>query len=420
MARCGEQRQVLPIAFWRAIGGAVFTASFMPAAGFAQEWVTLPTISTVVTYDSNPQLSSENETPNKAYRLNPSIVSRLELPTSAVDISASATFTRSDDQQIQNDADEYNLGGAYERTFETSIASAELDLSFEEFANSDFDDDQDLSAVDSVQANDDDTILTTGLLLNYDLELSDLYSMTNSVDITQTEFSDDARTDFRDTRADFGLDYAYSEVTTIGAELGVQYFEPDGLDTVEVARISGLLNEEFGDNHSLSIQAGIAATDERISYTLDASYAHPFEEFDVVTTVSNDVSADDNGELNEVSGMDVTVTHPYSEFTNIQTSLALSRTDTTEAVLWNGLLSHDYSEDVRASLSASYRFSENSGGIVDTETQQAVLAPSVTWTVNEEFNAVVRYDEIHQIDQDDTRVDNRRGTITLNYNLPPF
>lgn len=335
-------------------------------------------------------------------------------------MNASATFTRSADQTIQNDADEYSLGGAYEKSFEEATGLIDGSISYQEFANSEFDDDQALSAVDDVQANDDDTILESTLLLQYDQELSEIHTITNSLDVTQTEFSDDARTDFMDTRADVGLDYIYSETTTLGVEGGFQYFDPSDLDAVEVVRLSGSIARDVGDNHTISVKTGIAATDDRISLTLDASYTRPFETFDLVATVSNDVRADDNGELAESSRADITVTHPVSEFTNAQGSVAFSKTETVNAMLLNGLLSHDYSQDLRGSLSASYRMSENSSGLVSTETTQAILAPSLTWTVNEELSAVFRYDEIHQFDQNDDHVNNRRGTITLNYNLPPL
>lgn len=419
MLLCRNESKARQCALGR-ITTCALLALFWSGQVSAQEWVTLPSVSTTATYDTNPQLSSGNETSNKTYRVNPSVVSRLELPTSALDVNASASFTRSDDQTIQNDADEYNLGSAYEKTFETATGLIEADVSFEEFANSDFDDEQVLSAVDDVQANDDDTILETTLLLQYDRELSEVYSLSNTLDVTRTEFSDNARTDFMDTRADVGLDYAYSATTTYGVELGFQYFDPSDIEAVEVARVSGRISRDVGDNHTISVQPGIAATDDRISLTLEATYTRPFETFDLVATVSNDVQADDNGELNESARADITVTHPVSEFTNLQSSLALTKTESVNAMLINGLLSHDYSDDLRGSLSASYRFSENSGGLVGTETTQVVLAPSLTWTVSEEINAIIRYDEIHQLDQNDDHVNNRRGTITLNYNLPPL
>lgn len=420
MLLCRNGRKARRCALGRiASAGALLLVTFS-AQVFAQEWVTLPSISTTATYDTNSQLSPDNETSNKTYRVNPSVVSRLELPTSALDVNASATFTRSDDQTIQNDADEYNLGSAYEKLFEDATGLIEGNVSFEEFANSDFDEEQALSAVDDVQANDDDTILKTTLLLQYDRDISDVYSLINSLDVTRTEFSDDARTDFMDTRADIGLDYVHSATTTYGVELGFQYFDPNGIDAVEVARLSGRIEREIGESQTISVQMGTAVTQDRTSLLLDASYRQQFETFDLVASVSNDVQADDDGELNEQANADVTVTHPVSEFTNIQSSLALTKSETAEVILVNGLLSHDYSNDLRGSLSASYRVSENSGGIVSTETTQTVLAPSLTWTVNENLNAVFRYDEIHEIDQNDDHAANRRGTITLNYNLPPL
>jgi len=404
----------------RYISGAVAFLLLTVSAASAQDWVTLPTLSVVGAYETNPDLEPGAGDSNTTYRINPSIISRLELPTSAVELSGSVTFTRSRNETVQEDSEQYRFGGSYEKDFETSVASVDADVSFEEFANSEFDDDQALSAVDATQSNEDDTILSNKLRFQLNNELSETDALTSSLDLTHTEFSDEARTDFADIRGDARLDHDYSETTTLSAVLGLQYFDPAGETAVKVLRGAGGYAYEFGDNHSLSILGGLAISSDRTSFTADASYFQPFKDFDFAASVSNDVQADDDGELNETARADFVVTNPISEFTNLQTSLGLTKTETTNAILLNSLLSYDYSDTLRTSFSASYRYSENVGGENKTETTQVVLAPSVTWTVYEELDAIFRYDEINERDQDDQRANSRRGTLTLNYNLPPL
>ena len=401
-------------------GMVISCAVFVATPSFGQEWVTLTSATVTGVAESNPELSADNERSNSTYRVNPSIVSRLELPTSSVDLSASVTATRSREQDIQADAEEYELGAGYERDFEESVFSLDADISLEEFANSSFDDAQALSAVDSTESNEDDSILRFDLASGYRQGLTDTLTMDTGFDYSIAEFSEDSRTDFSDYRVDSRFDLDVSLLTTMIAVVGAQYFDPRDLQATKVGRFSGGVEHEFGADHTITAIGGVAATAGRISYIVDVSYQKLFEDFAFAASLTNDVSPDDDGELAETARADLVVTQQLMELTELQSSLGYSKSDTIETILATSTLSHDYNEDMRVSLTGSYRVTENSGGVTTLETTQVVAAPSLNWQLNEELTTVLRYDEIFERSDTDGNAESRRGTVTIIYSLPPF
>ncbi|MEQ9489412.1 MAG: hypothetical protein RIM72_10515 [Alphaproteobacteria bacterium] len=400
----------------------LFIVLTLPRAALAQDWVTDPAISVSTSYETNPGLNAEDERPNRLYIVNPTIVSRLEFPTTTVDFDASASVTRSKDQTVAPDTEQFDLGASGEKVFSRTSLSAATRITLEEFANSDFDDDQALSAVDVNVANEDDTILTLRLSSGMSHEVTELITGTMNFNFTSTEFSDEARADSFDYRLTNGYSYALNDVLSATTSGSVQYFDPVDDEAVVTLRVSGGANYVIDEDHSVRGSIGLVSNDEDTSFTIDWSQNQSFRYFDVTSSSVFDLAPDENGQFQRSSRSTVQLSVPVSDVTELRIGGGYAESENTATVEANTAVNHAYSEFISLSLAASSRQTENFGNneSADSKTTEIVITPTLNWIIDDEVSATARYDEIMESTDGNDSVNSRRGTISLNYNLGTF
>lgn len=408
--------------FWRGYILVCLMAGCVPKPSVAQEWQLFPLLSLSGEYETNPTQSADNEVPNSVYRVNPSLISALEFPSSSLEIDASADLSRSQDQTVEADADQFEVSVSGDKSFNRSTVSAGVQVAFEEFANSDFDDEQALSSVNIASANEDDTILTARLNMGLSYEIDSTVSSQLGSEFTSTEFSDETRT----SSIEYGLSnefaYALTDVLSATNRASVELFEPEDGDQVLTLRLSGGMNYVIDEDHSINGSLGIVSNDVETSFTVNWSQIQSFKYFDVTSSSVFDLEPDENGEFQRTSTSTISVSRPFSELVTGRIGAGYAESGDSTTIETNSSVQYIISNEMSSSFAISFRQTEDDegGGDSDSTTTNIVLTPTFSITITEEMSALLRYDEIYESEQEGDLVNSRRGTLTLSYNFNPI
>ena len=167
----------------------VLTIGFVPISEPASsgEWTSQFGSSLALSYEDNPTLSLDEETPNGQFLTTPTLTTRYEEERYRINISANASLVRSTDETVEEDTIRYGSDVDGEYDLEMGVISAAFSVDLESIQNTEFDDTGLLA--DSA----DVTSTKSKLTLGFSQELNDTWQLNLDESFDMQSFSGGAR-----------------------------------------------------------------------------------------------------------------------------------------------------------------------------------------------------------------------------------
>lgn len=345
------------------------------------EWASVYAISMTTSYEDNPNLSVDDETPNGELLLNPTFTTSYEEERYRINFASNVTLVRSTDQTVQENTIRYgsNIDGAYD--LETGVITASSSLNLESVQSTQFDDTGQFANTSDV------TRTSSSLQLGFGRVLNDLWSINFNDSFSMTSFSGGNFIDSTNNSFSVSMGHEYSDVLTITPSIGYDRFNPEGSKPSNTYRLNLGGDYALSDVSGAGLTVGWRLTDGELGFTATANYDREFEKITFSTQANRDVIPSSSGVLRESTGITANVTYQYSEMTT-------------------------------TGLSASYRTSTESGAINSGDTVQTEFSPFISWVINEEWSARLTFRERQQEQSQGGTASSSFVSVVFNYTLP--
>lgn len=353
----------------------------IPETASGGEWTSVFAASLTTSYEDNPTLSIEDETPNGQLVFNPTLTTLYEEDRYRINVATRVSLVRSADQTVEQDTIRYGSDVDGEYDFETAVVSAAFSLNLDPVRDTEFDDTGQLANVSDV------TRTASSLSFGFSQELNDEWRFNVDESFNMVSFSGGDFTDSTNNRFRISFGHDYSDLLTIAPSIGYDRFEPEGGKPSNTYRVNLGGDYALSDVSNAGLTIGGLLTDGGLGLSATAAYDREFEHITILAEATRDVIPSSAGVLRESTRLSSNLTYQYSEMTG-------------------------------AGISTSWRTSSVSGSASSGDTVQMSFSPFINWVLSEDWGVRLTYRERRQQQASAGTARSRTISIVFNYTLP--